>query len=673
MKARYLIFVTTIVMVGFSAGFAWGLDVSPQDSSASSIGEQITVPIVISDVGSGLSLDAFSFTIQFDSNVLEYDETNGLESAGTITEPFTLLKAEPSSRDKGLVMVNGTDFMSTYDITSPGTLVKLRFNVLALEETTLHIINFKDDIKYAGTTDAIFKPSQTTNFNPPTNLEARSGIDSIRVSWDPSNSAYLAGYNIYRASTINGSYTKLNTAGLVSDLFYNDDFNLVQGDSYFYYVTTVDTFGNESPPSDKISTIFGVIEMYIPDSNGPNGSEVRLPVNINNADGLNMCSVSIDVSYDETVLTATSIEKASLTETYGWSQNLSTPGTARAVIALNQGETLYGEGTLFYILFDVIGNPGDTSSLTFEIDTSYFYDCRDDYDEVPVNLDDFGTFTVRNGFMLGDLNGDGIIDELDFQLVLEIAVGNIELTDIYLTTGDVSGDRRIRTNDATLIMRLINGEILAFDPRSAREQRANLPSEVNIRLPSPTIIQPGGGTWVPVLIDNATGVSGAEFILNYDPMATIRPTRVRTTDLSQNFNLSYNIPQGPEETGQFRISLSSKDGKGLESGSGALVEVFFESPSDIRENTSTPIVLAGARLNDTFSRDYEVSALLVDVQTANGKVRAATLTLRDAIIILKIMTGTPTHELPYVPQKIVDGETLGLKDAIYILRSIAGL
>jgi len=66
----------------------------------------------------------------------------------------------------------------------------------------------------------------------------------VSLSWVASTSANVAGYNVYRATTSGGPYTKVNTS-LVTVLSYAD--NAVQaGQAYFYVVTTVDTSNNES-------------------------------------------------------------------------------------------------------------------------------------------------------------------------------------------------------------------------------------------------------------------------------------------------------------------------------------------------------------------------------------------------------------------------------------------
>jgi hypothetical protein len=74
----------------------------------------------------------------------------------------------------------------------------------------------------------------------------------VSLKWDASTSNDVAGYNIYRGP--NGvNWTKINQ-GLIAATDY-DDSSVSNGSTYYYSVTTVNTFGEESAktPSVKVS------------------------------------------------------------------------------------------------------------------------------------------------------------------------------------------------------------------------------------------------------------------------------------------------------------------------------------------------------------------------------------------------------------------------------------
>lgn len=77
----------------------------------------------------------------------------------------------------------------------------------------------------------------------------KSSGHSVSISWAPSKSA-VAGYIVYRVSA-NGKTDRLTTR-LVTDTKYTDT-TVQAGQTYMYYVTSVDAKGVESRPSDKIT------------------------------------------------------------------------------------------------------------------------------------------------------------------------------------------------------------------------------------------------------------------------------------------------------------------------------------------------------------------------------------------------------------------------------------
>ncbi len=73
---------------------------------------------------------------------------------------------------------------------------------------------------------------------------------SVTLGLTP-NSSNVAGYNVYRSSTSNGPYTKLNSP-LVTSTTYTDT-TVVASQTYFYVGTSVDSSGNETTYSTQVS------------------------------------------------------------------------------------------------------------------------------------------------------------------------------------------------------------------------------------------------------------------------------------------------------------------------------------------------------------------------------------------------------------------------------------
>lgn len=76
----------------------------------------------------------------------------------------------------------------------------------------------------------------------------------VDLSWNISSAPNVAGYNIYRstANTVSADrWDRLNRSPLLTPAF--RDIPEVSGKQYFYRVTVVDTFGNESVPSASVN------------------------------------------------------------------------------------------------------------------------------------------------------------------------------------------------------------------------------------------------------------------------------------------------------------------------------------------------------------------------------------------------------------------------------------
>ncbi len=78
---------------------------------------------------------------------------------------------------------------------------------------------------------------------------------TIMVMWAPVTTGNVAGYNVYRATSPGGPFTKLSSSPIptTGPLLYTDS-NVQPGVTYYYAVTAVDGAGNESPLSAVVST-----------------------------------------------------------------------------------------------------------------------------------------------------------------------------------------------------------------------------------------------------------------------------------------------------------------------------------------------------------------------------------------------------------------------------------
>jgi fibronectin type 3 domain-containing protein len=80
----------------------------------------------------------------------------------------------------------------------------------------------------------------------PTGLAISLTSIAVNLDWNDNSETDQAGYNVYRSSSLNGTYVKLNSA-LLANSQYNDAG--APGGTSYYRVTAVDTSGNESSPA----------------------------------------------------------------------------------------------------------------------------------------------------------------------------------------------------------------------------------------------------------------------------------------------------------------------------------------------------------------------------------------------------------------------------------------
>lgn len=124
-------------------------------------------------------------------------------------------------------------------------------------KSTSFLVTFSPQV--AGSASAVL--TFTSSAQPGTTTENLTGTGtsapthSVNLSWNASTSSNISGYNIYRAvfKTSCGSYSKVNTV-LNTGTLYTDS-SVVDGTSYCYASTAVNTSSEESGYSNIVSNV----------------------------------------------------------------------------------------------------------------------------------------------------------------------------------------------------------------------------------------------------------------------------------------------------------------------------------------------------------------------------------------------------------------------------------
>jgi len=211
------------------------------------------------------SATGFSGNLVVTSNASNPTLTIPLSGTGT---PVGQLAVSPTSWNFGSVVV-GTSGSQTMQLNASGTSVTVSSVNVNNSEFTITGITFPVTIAAGQSKQftATFTPqatgatSATASFtsnasNSPT-LLSLSGtgtappVYSVGLSWTASTSPNIAGYNVYRSTTLGQNYAKINST-LDGNTSYTDN-NVTDGVTYYYVTTAVDNNNQESSYSTPAS------------------------------------------------------------------------------------------------------------------------------------------------------------------------------------------------------------------------------------------------------------------------------------------------------------------------------------------------------------------------------------------------------------------------------------
>jgi len=141
---------------------------------------------------------------------------------------------------------------------NPQQYVDAQGDICVLFEDTLA---FKKEKKDTLIIDLLYAhieagPPDTDPPAAPTGLTALPGNSQVSLDWDDNTEWDLRGYNVYRSTSHDGPYTRINGDALVTGSSYVDA-GLQNGTAYYYVVTAVDDAQRESTPSQEVSATPG--------------------------------------------------------------------------------------------------------------------------------------------------------------------------------------------------------------------------------------------------------------------------------------------------------------------------------------------------------------------------------------------------------------------------------
>ena len=194
-------------------------------------------PASVNVSGTGVAatslLKASSASLSFGSVVL----------GGSSVMGITFTNAGNSNVSISKVSISGAGF--TASGVSPGM-------ILAPGQNTTLNVTFSPTV--AGTvTGSIIVASDATNSPTIISLSGsgvRASLHSATLSWTPSTSALVGGYNVYRSIVSGGPYARMTSSPVTTSSY--TDFTVEAGHIYYYVVTSL-TADTESSESSQVS------------------------------------------------------------------------------------------------------------------------------------------------------------------------------------------------------------------------------------------------------------------------------------------------------------------------------------------------------------------------------------------------------------------------------------
>jgi hypothetical protein len=242
---------------------------------------------------------------------------------------------------------------------------------------------------------------------------------------------------------------------------------------------------------------------------------VQVKVQLSITDASRIASGDIMLKYDPNILTVGEVKGTTLVSGMSITPNINVLGQIKIAMA-GASAIPSGSGSLIDITFTVNSKANvGTETMIQLVDTAL-------YDEsgkvIPMNFEN-GTIKVKQACIKGDVNGDGNIKSNDATLILRIVAGLLEPNDYQKCAADFNGDGKIASNDAMLVLRKAAGlEAPAKDLITDRHISISLlvsPSNEEGTKSEAHGLK-GEIISVPITVDNADILSSGDMSISYD-------------------------------------------------------------------------------------------------------------------------------------------------------------
>ncbi|MBO5970790.1 MAG: S8 family serine peptidase [Clostridia bacterium] len=261
------------------------------------------------------------------------------------------------------------------------------------------------------------------------NLFATATAAGIELTWAQDDYDTLMGYNIYRATSKDGNYVKINPSVLLASESSFIDENAEPGVTYWYTFTVVLSDFSESAPAGKV---------YCTAVDTLNPTVYHTPVNqgYENNNLVISCTASDNMKLENVTLyyrTVGAVEWKSLT---------------MSKVNDKYSATIFGsELTLEGLEYYIVASDGSNTVNKGTADEPY-----------TVIIKDASAIS-----RIGDVDGNGVVDTKDALMMMQCINGDLIMTDDEFKRADLNGDNELSSVEALRILQYINGNVSTLD------------------------------------------------------------------------------------------------------------------------------------------------------------------------------------------------------------------